>query len=124
MLEYYVYAYGTEIIGLLLVAVMGCLGVALRNIYRDHVNDDTKRAVAKAVVAFVEQVWTAIHGPEKLQKALETAEAMLRKKGIPFDADEMQILIEAAVAEFNDAFHKPVDTENAKASYRVPEAAE
>jgi hypothetical protein len=54
----------------------------------------------------VEQVWKDIHGEEKLQRALEAAEILLRKKGIPFDADEMMILIEAAVAEFNGVFHK------------------
>lgn len=124
MLEYYVYAYGTELIGLLMTAILGCLGVALRNIYRKYVNDATKITIAKAAAAFVEQAWKALHGADKLAKALEAAEMLLRKKGIPFDADEMMVLIEAAVAEFNDAFHKPVDTENAKATYRVPEASE
>ncbi|MCI7808170.1 phage holin family protein, partial [bacterium] len=57
---------------------------------------------------FVEQVWYTLHGPEKLAKALETAEVLLKKKGIDFDSDEMKILIEAAVAEFNEAFKKPL----------------
>ena len=67
------------------------------------------------VVNFVEQVWYTLHGPEKLRKALETAQVLLAKKGIDFDAEEMEILIEAAVAEFNDAFRKPLDDENANA---------
>ena len=49
----------------------------------------------------MEQVWTSLHGADKLAKALETAEVLLKKKGIDFDAGEMQVLIEAAVAEFN-----------------------
>ena len=73
-----------------------------------YVNDDTKRTVAKVAVQFVEQVWTTLHGADKLAKALETAEALLKKKGIDFDAEEMQVLIEAAVAEFNEAFKKPL----------------
>lgn len=124
MFEYFVYNYGMELIGLLLAAILGCLGNAARNIYRDHVNDDTKRAIARACAAFVEQAWKTLHGADKLQKALETAKELLAKKGIVFDADEMMVYIEAAVAEFNEAFKKPVDSMNAAASYRVPEVKE
>ena len=76
------------------------------SIYIGHVNDETKRAIAAAAVAFVEQAWKALHGADKLNKALETAEALLKKKGITFDAEEMKVLIEAAVGEFNDVFRK------------------
>lgn len=124
MFEYFVYNYGMELIGLLMVAILGCMGKAASNIYREHVNDDTKRAIAKACAAFVEQAWKTLHGVEKLQKALETAREMLAKKGIDFDPDEMMVLIEAAVAEFNEAFKKPVDSVNAAGSYRVPGAKE
>lgn len=119
-MEYIIYCYGSEIIGLILCAIAGIAGVAFKRLYQKHVNDDTKRAIARTVVAFVEQVWKDIHGPEKLKKALETAAVLLKKKGINFDAEEMEILIEAAVAEFNDAFRKPVESENAKATYQIP----
>ena len=131
MFEYYVYAYGMEIIGLLLVAIAGCVGLALRNCLRswvkagsDRLTMETKIDIAHAVVAFVEQVWKHIHGPEKLQKALEKARDLLNNKGIDFDEDEMMTLIEAAVAEFNEAFRKPVDSENAASTYRGPEVEE
>ena len=124
MFEYFVYNYGMELIGLLMVAILGCLGNAARNIYREHVNDDTKRAIAKACAAFVEQAWKTLHGEKKLQKALETARELLAKKGIAFDPDEMMVLIEAAVAEFNEAFRKPLDSVNAAGSYRVSEVKE
>lgn len=121
MIEYFIYNYGMELIGLLLAAILGCLGKEIGDIYREHINDATKQAIAKTCAAFVEQVWKNLHGEDKLWKALETAQELLTKKGIAFDADEMMVLIEAAVAEFNDAFHKPVDGENSAGSYRVPE---
>lgn len=122
MFEYFMYAYGNQVLLAILCAVFGCLGYAAKKIYQDHINDDIKRSIAKVVVQFVEQAWKSLHGPDKLQKALETAEAMLRKKGIPFDADEMMILIEASVAEFNEAFKSPLDAEDtAKATYRITE---
>lgn len=122
-MEYFIYCYGTQILGLILCAIAGIAGVAFKKLYQKHVDDDTKRAIARTVVAFVEQVWRDIHGPEKLKKALETAAILLKKKGINFDAEEMEILIEAAVAEFNDAFNKPIEGENAKASYDIPDNA-
>ena len=114
-LEYFFYSYGLEILGMILAAFLGTLGYACRKLYQQHVNDDTKRSIAAVAVKFVEQVWKTLHGPEKLRKALETAQTLLAKKGIDFDAEEMEILIEAAVAEFNDAFRKPLDDVNANA---------
>ena len=110
-IEYFIWSYGIEIITLILCSIFGCLGYAAKKVYQNHINDDTKRSIAKAVVQFVEQAWKSLHGPDKLQKALETTEVLLKKKGIPFDADEMMVLIEAAVAEFNEVFHKKEITE-------------
>ena len=121
MFEYFIYCYGTQILTAILCAIFGCLGYAAKKICTNHVNDDTKRTIARVVVQFVEQAWNNLHGADKLAKALETAEALLKKKGIDFDSDEMMVLIEAAVAEFNEAFKKPVDSETAKSTYRVPE---
>ena len=76
-------------------------------------------------VQFVEQVWTTLHGADKLAKALETAATLLKKKGIDFDAEEMQVLIEAAVAEFNEAFKKPLLADSsADAVRRIEDTAE
>ena len=131
MFEYYVYSYGMHIVGLLLVAIAGCIGLTFRNwiskwvnAETDRLDAETKAKVAKTVVAFVEQVWKDLHGQDKLLKALEKARELLGKKGITFDADEMMVLIEAAVAEFNEVFKKPIEGENASGSYRVPETAE
>lgn len=118
MFEYFITTYGGQIIGLLLCIIFGMLGHAAKQIYTQHVNDDTKRAIAKVVVQFVEQAWKTLHGNDKLQKALETAEALLKKKGIDFDADEMKVLIEAAVAEFNEVFKKPLLEEGSAEAVR------
>ena len=131
MFEYYVYSYGMHIVGLLLVAVAGCIGLTFRNwlskwvsAETDRLDAETKAKVARTVVAFVEQVWKDLHGKDKLLKALEKARELVGKKGIAFDADEMMVLIEAAVAEFNEVFKKPIEGENAEAAYRIPEVTE
>lgn len=122
MLEYFIYHYGTQIIAAILCAIFGCLGYAIKKLAVKYINDDTKRAIARVAVQFVEQVWNTLHGADKLAKALETAEALLKKKGIDFDAEEMQILIEAAVAEFNEAFKKPLTAESTADAVRRVEA--
>ena len=120
MIDYFIYTYGPTLAITILCAIFGTLGHVAKKIYVNHVNDDTKRSVARVVVQFVEQAWQALHGEEKLNKALETAEALLKKKGIAFDAEEMKVLIEAAVSEFNDAFHKPLlDAPTADATRRI-----
>ena len=109
--EYFFWSYGIEIITLTLASIFGCLGYAAKKIYKNHINDETKRNIAKAVVQFVEQVYKDVHGEEKLFAALERAAELLAEKGIKFSAVEMETLIEAAVAEFNEAFHKKEITE-------------
>lgn len=104
--EYFISNYGFEIIGLILTAILGSLGYGCKKIYEAYINDETKRHIASAAVEFVEQAWKILHGQDKLWKALETAEMLLAKKGIEFDAEEMTVLIEAVLAEFNGAFHK------------------
>lgn len=115
MFEYFIYCYGNQILTAILCAIFGCLGYAAKKIYQSHINDATKQTIAKVAAQFVEQAWKTLHGAEKLNKALETAEALLKKKGIDFDADEMMVLIEAAVAEFNEAFKKPLEDVNTDA---------
>lgn len=99
--------YGVQIMLAVLCAIAGGLGYAARKLYDRYIDTAEKRSVARTAAAFVEQVWTDIHGPEKLTKALETAQVLLKKKGIVFDAAEMKILIEAAVGEYINNFRNP-----------------
>lgn len=111
MFAEFINIYGMEI----LLAVLGfigmVLGFVLKNLAKKFLNDKTKQAIAKACVQFVEQVYKDIHGEDKLYAALERAAELLAEKGIKFSAVEMETLIEAAVAEFNEAFHKKEITE-------------
>ena len=120
MFDFFIYTYGPTILLAILTAVFGVLGYGAKKIYINHINDEAKRSIAAAAVKFVEQAWKALHGADKLNKALETAEALLKKKGIDFDAEEMKVLIEAAVGEFNNVFQKPLENgSTADATRRV-----
>lgn len=98
--------YGGEIIFTIISAIFAFLGTALKKIVEDYVKDKKKREIVKDCVKAVEQVYKNLHGSEKLKKTTETATQMLNEKGINITELEMITLIEAALAEFNDAFNK------------------
>ena len=106
MFDYFMWTYGSEIVAMIVTAIFGMLGFVVKNLVKKYLNDKTKQDVAKLVVRFVEQVYKDTHGEEKLQTAMKRASAILAEKGIEFSVTEMETLIEAAVAEFNEAFKK------------------
>lgn len=98
--------YGMQILYAVITAVAGYIGIVVKNLVTKYLNDKTKQAVAKTAVQFVEQVYKDLHGEEKLNEALSAASDMLAEKGITATQLELRVLIEAAVAEFNEAFKK------------------
>lgn len=114
MFAEFINQYGLEIMYALITAIAGYVGIVLKNLVTKYINDKTKRAVAKTAVQFVEQVYKELHGEEKLNAALTAASEMLSEKGIFVSDLEMRVLLEAAVAEFNDAFNKTTDIELAE----------
>ena len=120
-LKAFISDYGTTILYAVLTAIAGYLGVVVKRLYEKYINDKTKQAVAKTVVQAVEQIYKDLHGEEKLNKALQSMSDMLAEKGIQITDLEMRMLIEAAVAEFNEAFKK---TESAESTKESPEETE
>lgn len=110
-IKLFISEYGTTILYAVFTAIAGYLGIVVKQLYTKYVNDKTKQAVAKTVVQAVEQIYKDLHGEEKLNKALESASEMLAEKGIAITDLELRMLIEAAVAEFNDAFNREVEAE-------------
>ena len=106
MFEEFINQYGVEIMYMIITAIAGYLGIVLKNLFTKYINDKTKQSVAKSAVRFVEQVYKDLHGEDKLNAALTAASDMLNEKGITVTDLELRVLIEAAVAEFNNAFNK------------------
>ena len=104
ILKEFMNEYATTILYAIVTAIAGYIGIVLKNIYQKYVNDKTKKAVAKTVVNAVEQLYKDLHGQEKYDKAVEAMSQMLSDKGITISDIEIKMLIEAAVAEFNNSF--------------------
>lgn len=98
--------YGTMILYTVLTAIAGFIGAQLKKLYEKHITDKTKKDVVKTCVRAVEQLYKDLHGEEKKQKAVESITAMLAEKGITITELEINLLIEAAVSEFNINFSK------------------
>lgn len=70
--------------------------------YTEYVNTDTKKELAMLTVRYVEQVFKALHGNEKLNKAKSAFIKVLNERGIEISEDEVNILLEAAVHRMNE----------------------
>jgi len=80
-----------------IAVILGVLATKIKTTYNDKVQDETVRTIVKSVVEWAQQVYQDCEGPEKLQKALEKASAILNEKGITISDEELNMLIESAV---------------------------
>lgn len=106
--------YGMTLIYTVLTAVLGFIGIAIKQILSKFSTDRTKESVVKTCVNAAEQLYKDLHGEEKLAKAKENIVEMLNEKGISISDIEMDMLIEAAVAEINKQLKKKEGAENGK----------
>lgn len=106
MFAEFINLYGMDLLYAIVVAIGGFIGLALKDLCQKFMNDKIKQEVAKTAVKGVEQIYKELHGEEKLNAALKATSEMLAEKGIQASDLELRMLIEAAVAEFNDVFNK------------------
>ena len=91
----------------LLCALAGYLGIRIRGICVRFFNDREKEATARIAVQATEQICRELHGEEKLNAALARMSELLTARGVPFEAEEAKLLLESAVAEFNNTLRSP-----------------
>ena len=95
-----------EIIMELIPIVIAAVGTFIIGIikakYTEYVNTDTKKELAMLTVRYVEQVFKALHGTEKLDKAKASFVSILNEKGIKITDEELTMLLEAAVHKMNE----------------------
>ncbi len=91
-----------QIAPIVLTAIGTFLVGILKKKYSEYINTDTKKEIAMLTVRYVEQVFTTLHGGEKLDKAKSAFVKMLNEKGIKVSEDEINMLLEAAVNQMNE----------------------
>ena len=86
-----------ELITTILTAVVGYLGLRIKNIYQDYINDKLKRDIIEKTVNYVEQIGKNLSCEEKKEMVLKKATRWLDEKKINVSDTELEILIESAV---------------------------
>ena len=98
--------YGMEILCAVISTLVGYLAIGIKKLADKYINDKTKKTIARTVVQAVEQIYKDLHGEDKLNQGIAYMTEMLNEKGIKASEVEMRLLIEEAVAEFNEVFKK------------------
>ena len=102
MVKEFLAQYGMEMISTIVVAIMGFIGICIKNVIKKISDDKTKQHVCKTVVQAVEQMYSDLTGTEKYEKAVENITDMLTEKGISATELEVQMLIESCVKEMKE----------------------
>ena len=104
MILEFINQYGYMILYAALTAIAGFLGAQIKKRIDRVTADEEKRKAVETVIKAVEQMYQDLSGREKLEKAKENILAILQSTDIAISEVEMDMLIEACVAEFNLAF--------------------
>lgn len=94
--------YGFIILGVIVTAIAGYIGIAIKAIYQKVCNTKIKKELARTCVLAVEQIYQELHGIEKFQKCEEALVELLNEKGIKVSDREIEMLIESAVKTMNE----------------------
>ncbi len=86
-----------HILGTIITAILGYVGLQIKNIYQEFIQDKTKKEIVKETVEYVEQTCKNLPCEEKKKKALEKSLEWMKEKKISVSDTELEILIESAV---------------------------
>jgi hypothetical protein len=103
MFAEFISTYGTTILYTLLSAAATAIGAWIGRVYKEKVNDETKRKVVKTCCKAVKQLYADLNGEEKYDRAVDFIVEMLGEKGITITELEIKMLIEEVCADFVDA---------------------
>lgn len=88
-------------VGTVVAVLFGYLGVKVKQLYNKYVDTQVEKDVVDSTVKYVEQIYTDIHGEDKLNEALKQASSILQEKGIQVSQDQLKTLIESSVYGMN-----------------------
>ena len=96
--------YAPSFLEAVLMFAVGLLALAANKYVKPILQNKVIMVIAKNVVLAVEQTYKDLHGEQKLNKGLEAFSEMLAAKHIKVSANEMRVMLEAALAELNGVF--------------------
>ena len=106
MLKEFIAEYGTSIIYTIATAILGFIGMTVKSIIEKYVDEKKKEKIVETCVKAAEQIYKELKGNDKLEKVKENIISMLTEQGLTISELEMDMMIEAAVAEMNKQLKK------------------
>lgn len=96
--------YGLLILQSTITFIIGYVGTYIKKYIDNAENNKIKKEVCITCVKAVEQLYTDLHGEEKLQKCTEAMTEMLNERGIQITELEINMLIHSTLADLNKLF--------------------
>ncbi len=106
MIKDFLNNYAASILGTILTAVFGFLGVKIKKYLDEKENSRIVQHIVKTTVLAVEQMYQDLKGEQKFQIAMENITEILNQKGIAVTELELQMLIERCISEFNEPWKR------------------
>lgn len=103
-LNEFIAVYGSQILMAVITGIFGYIGSYLKKAVDRLVDNQIKKSIVADCVKFVEQIYTDLHGDEKLKSCIGVCTDRLNAEGIKVDDVELWTMIEACVNEFNRGY--------------------
>jgi len=97
----FVMAEAVEIIMVIIATILSLIAASVRKAINRICDTKTEKEIALTAVNAVEQIFTDLHGEEKLTAAVRYLQDTLLDKGVYVTNDRCKYLIESAVHEMN-----------------------
>lgn len=98
--------YAPQLMQAVLYLVAIVLAILAAKYVKPLLQNKVVRVFAENAVDFVEQTFKDLHGDDKLNEALKALSMQLAKWNIKITAEEMKMMLEAAVKKLNDEYAK------------------
>lgn len=95
--------FGDSFLMLALTVVVSLFGAAFKKLYRNSLNDETKKNIADLCVRATEQMFGDYAGENKNYRAKEEICRLLSERGVAVSDEELSVLVESAVNRMNSS---------------------
>ena len=86
-----------QIVFTIITGIIGYIGVRIKKMYQEYIQDKLKKEIIEKTVKYVEQTSKDLSCREKKSKALKKSLEWMKEKKINISDTELEILIESAV---------------------------
>ena len=86
-----------QIVFTIITGIIGYIGVRIKKMYQEYIQDKLKKEIIEKTVKYVEQTSKDLSCKEKKNKALKKSLEWMKEKKINISDTELEILIESAV---------------------------